>query len=613
MSDPNDQHDHGNGKADGGDTPSPVPDVEINPGGFDPITGSLKQSFDEVFGDAEDTAEIDGDSRPQSGIAAPEMEDSAAGRLHPATEQMLSQMPPLLSRGVIYAVAAFIVAALIWSSIVTTDVVVRGQTVIVAEADGDNPAGQVMNLHARTTVGAVISQLHARAGDVVKAGDLLVTLEVQDLERLKVAMQEAELDLELKRRALDRLDNKRLPELQQQLQKLDDRRTALMQIVAHNATTVQSLREETATQLAALEDEVAARKRRKNLLDDGVTTDVKQYEQQRAQLRAQRDAAASSVERLQRQATAAKREYDQFRDAEAGGVLESTRLNTALQNWLAADNAVADARDQVTLLTLKEKEIDVQIEQVRSRNALAQDDLDREILGFANQRKAAEASLKIKLEEYDRLDAQSRADIADGELQAAQLESGLNAQREDLLREIDRAGLRLKQARETAALDAAVREVRAPIDGELTFVGPQSIGEFVSPGQHLATVAGPQAKMVALITLQNRDVANIKPGQSIKFKFDAWNFQTFGVVNGEVISVSPDAISPDRAGGGGSGGEGYVYVVRATFDRNPPARGSERISIRYGMTATAEIVQRTRRVIDILIEPFKKLSENFVP
>ena len=27
---------------------------------------------------------------------------------------------------------------------------------------------------------------------------------------------------------------------------------------------------------------------------------------------------------------------------------------------------------------------------------------------------------------------------------------------------IDRAGLRLKQARETAALDAAVREVRAP-------------------------------------------------------------------------------------------------------------------------------------------------------
>ncbi|MGE0433691.1 MAG: HlyD family efflux transporter periplasmic adaptor subunit, partial [Planctomycetota bacterium] len=431
---------------------------------------------------------------------------------------------------------------------------------------------------------------------------------VQDLAQLQAAVAEAGLELSLKQATLARQDQQRRPELDAQLAKLDERRDALRQIVAHNRTTVNSLKDETATQLQSLDEEIAARGVREKLLQAGAEADIRQYEQQRLQLVAQREASSESAKRLEKQAVAAQREYEQFRDAESGGMIESARVTAAHLAWLRADSDAAAARDQTKLLTLKEGEIAVQIEQVRARNALAIDELTREVLGLTNQRKAAMAALKVKLEEYDRLDAQSAADIAEVDLQASQLRSAFDQQREELLRDIDRATLKLGQAKERAALDAEVREVRAPIDGELTFVGPKSVGEFVPPGHHLATVAGPGAKMVALITLQNRDIANIKPGQSIKFKFDAWNFQTYGVVKGEVLSVSPDAVSTDKNGEGG-----YVYVVRATFDRHPPSRGGEKMTIRYGMTATAEIVQRTRRVIDILIEPFQKLSENFVP
>ena len=49
--------------------------------------------------------------------------------------------------------------------------------------------------------------------------------------------------------------------------------------------------------------------------------------------------------------------------------------------------------------------------------------------------------------------------------------------------------------------------------------------------------------------VSNRDIGFVQPGQDAEIKVDTFNFTRYGLLHGEVLSVSQDAIIRDRPTG----------------------------------------------------------------
>jgi hemolysin D len=62
----------------------------------------------------------------------------------------------------------------------------------------------------------------------------------------------------------------------------------------------------------------------------------------------------------------------------------------------------------------------------------------------------------------------------------------------------------------------------------------------------LAVVVPSESQLEIEAMLSNRDIGFVHPGQKAEIKVDTFNFTRYGVLHGDVLSVSSDAITRDR-------------------------------------------------------------------
>jgi HlyD family secretion protein len=84
-------------------------------------------------------------------------------------------------------------------------------------------------------------------------------------------------------------------------------------------------------------------------------------------------------------------------------------------------------------------------------------------------------------------------------------------------------------------------------------------------------------------------------------KFSAFPYQRYGFVEGTLDYISPTAQS-------GAEGQGPIYKGRVSLARTYFSVDDTDYPLRFGMVATAEIVVRKRRLIDIALDPLRKLE-----
>jgi hemolysin D len=85
-------------------------------------------------------------------------------------------------------------------------------------------------------------------------------------------------------------------------------------------------------------------------------------------------------------------------------------------------------------------------------------------------------------------------------------------------------------------------------------------------------------------------------------KLDAFPYQDYGVVEGKVTAISLDSKLVE--------GVGQVYRVDIELSKNAIQAKGESVPLKSGQTATGEIVTRHRRIIDVLLDPLKKMQGN---
>lgn len=145
------------------------------------------------------------------------------------------------------------------------------------------------------------------------------------------------------------------------------------------------------------------------------------------------------------------------------------------------------------------------------------------------------------------------------------------------------------------------RFLYAPVNGVVSSLNIQNIGEVVQPGQTIAQMYPHNVPLVLSANLLNQEAGFVKTGMPVQVKLDAYPYQDYGIVPGKVISISPDAKPDERLG--------PVYRIEVALDRNYVTAKHQTIKFKAGQTASADIIIRRRRIADILLEPFRQLQK----
>ena len=144
-------------------------------------------------------------------------------------------------------------------------------------------------------------------------------------------------------------------------------------------------------------------------------------------------------------------------------------------------------------------------------------------------------------------------------------------------------------------------QIVAPVSGVVTDLTSTQPGDKVQANSPLGGIAPSNSRSVVKVEIAENDRAFLREGLPVKIKFNAFPYQRYGVINGTLEYVSP-ATKP------ASQTKQPVYEARVSLERDYYQVAETRYPLRYGMTATVEIVVRERRLIDLALDPFRQIG-----
>ena len=143
--------------------------------------------------------------------------------------------------------------------------------------------------------------------------------------------------------------------------------------------------------------------------------------------------------------------------------------------------------------------------------------------------------------------------------------------------------------------------IRAPIDGVITVLAFDKVGEKVDDKKPIAVMAPEDGKKVLDIKIDERNRAFLKVGMPVKIKLNAFPYQRYGFLDGELEFISPatqfDPVTKKT-----------FYKARVGLKRDYFTVNKVRIPVRYGMEAKTEIAVRKRRLVDLALDPLRNAA-----
>lgn len=158
--------------------------------------------------------------------------------------------------------------------------------------------------------------------------------------------------------------------------------------------------------------------------------------------------------------------------------------------------------------------------------------------------------------------------------------------------------------------------LRAPVAGVVQQLAVHSVGGVVTEAQALMVIvpeagggsANPAAQVTAEVTLENKDIGFVNPGQMAEIKLETFPYTRYGTVMATVQRVTADAVLRDRRGEGGTA-ETAVFPATLALAASHINIDGKPIRLSPGMTLTAEIKTGQRRVIEYLLSPIQRAGQ----
>ncbi len=464
-----------------------------------------------------------------------------------ATKELLDSLPQVWTRGLLYFLVLFVSIVLPWGILAKVDETgtARGRL---------EPKEKTIKLDA--PVGETVATILVREGETVKAGQILLELKSDLIKTELVKLQE------------------KLLGQQNQLTQLE-----LLKNQLEIAVRVQQQQ----NQAQILEKEAQLAQARQNLETLKLVYDLQQEERQ------------AQIEQTQQTLEQSQSEY-QITSLNLKAAQEKTsRYKYAYEEGIISKDRFLDTQMLVKENTERLLQARSEINQVQSQLKEQQNSHQKTFHQANSDIKQAELRLREQENSYQSLVRSVKLALLKIEEQLNNLETQIS----NLKSEIAQTQAQIK----TAQLQIEQRVLKSPINGTLFDLPVEVAGEVVQAGSLIAEIAPLKSSLILKAEMATTESGSLNLGMPVKMKFDAYPFQDYGIIRGKLIKISPTSKTIET-----NQGSITTYELDIELEKNCLPTANKCIVLRPGDTATAEVIVRQRRVIDFVLDPFKKLQ-----
>lgn len=263
------------------------------------------------------------------------------------------------------------------------------------------------------------------------------------------------------------------------------------------------------------------------------------------------------------------------------------KLNSAKLDIKASESEV----NRLSLLLDKEEEAKARLQKVLDLIAKKEyEEVSKNIINLKEQKDIALYRLKESNKKLEEIIEENQKAIKT--IKSSWIETSLSKE---------------KEKRELSAQINAIlfsnktQQIKSPVDG---FVGKLLIhteGGVVSPNDNLISIVPSDAPLIIKANVLNKDIGFLKLGQEVAVKIDTFSFQKYGLLHGNIIEISKDAIEDEKLG--------LIYEIKIKPKSLDIKVDGEIKQLEIGMSVIAEVKTGKRRVIELFIYPIIKYMD----
>ena len=263
------------------------------------------------------------------------------------------------------------------------------------------------------------------------------------------------------------------------------------------------------------------------------------------------------------------------------------KLNSAKLDIKASESEV----NRLSLLLNKEEDAKARLQKVLDLIAKKEyEEVSKNIINLKEQRDIALYRLKESNKKLEEIIEENQKAIKT--IKSSWIETSLSKE---------------KEKRELSAQINAIlfsnktQQIKSPVDG---FVGKLLVhteGGVVSPNDNLISIVPSDAPLIIKANVLNKDIGFLKLGQEVAVKIDTFSFQKYGLLHGNIIEISKDAIEDEKLG--------LIYEIKIKPKSLDIKVEGETKRLEIGMSVIAEVKTGKRRVIELFIYPIIKYMD----
>jgi len=520
-----------------------------------------------------------------------------------ATE-LIDTVPLPWTRGLLYVLVAFLGISIPWACLYQMNEIgtargrleYRGNVKLEADIEG--------------SVG--VMKVHVKKGDRVKVGQTIMELDSKNV-REQISQNQLKLDGEQQRlNQLTLMQNQiglsTNAQQQQNQAQLLEKQSQIAQAQQNLSALVANSRNQTTEKLAQLhqaEQNLATRQSSSNLQQAEKLTQVRQAQQSEID-------AQTSYLIAQNRLKDAQDEVQRYDRLYQTGAVAEVKVKEI--------ESVAQERNQLfsqATATLEQSKLRVKEQQENYQRLLQQ-----------NQSDIAQARLRLKEQQgnYQSTVNQNQANIAQAKLRLTEQQRGSESlaksgniailKTNQQLKEIQSQIVALKSEIDRNRAQSkfltgqlAKYTIKANTEGTIFELPIGREGAVVQPKQLIAEIAANQTGLIfkgEIPADQSESLRSSTVQKDVKLKFDEFPFESYEIVKGKLIWMAPNSKLAQAAEKPGTAS--YEIVVQ--LNQSCVKHEGNCIPLKLGQPATAEVSIRNRRIIDFILDPFKKLGNN---
>jgi adhesin transport system membrane fusion protein len=164
--------------------------------------------------------------------------------------------------------------------------------------------------------------------------------------------------------------------------------------------------------------------------------------------------------------------------------------------------------------------------------------------------------------------------------------------------------LAARQSTLPALQDKVARSVVvAPMDGRINRVLVSTVGGTIAGGQPLIELVPSEDTLMIDAIVAPKDIGFVRMGQPARVNVSAYESAVYGTMEGEVVTISPDATVDER-----TGESHYTVKVRTSSNSLRDPQG-QKLPLGPGMTVDVNLLGDKRSVLSYIFTPVTRLSE----